>query len=61
MIPISGFTSNATPGAEITCSSKTIANFRCSPVLESSSLVNSVNLFADPSLKLSCTIHSFCG
>ena len=30
-------------------------------LLPSIEFPNSVNLFADPSLKFSCTIHSFCG
>ena len=61
VIPISGLTSNATWGAEITSSSRTIANLRWSPILDARTLVNSVNLSADSSLKFNCTTHSFWG
>ena len=53
VIPISGLTSKATLGADMTCSSKTIANFLCSPILDAKSFVNSVILSAESSLKFS--------
>ena len=61
VIPISGLTSRAIPGADTISPSKTIANRLLSPVSLANCFVKSVNFTAEESLNSKDTIHSFSG
>ena len=61
VIPTSGLTFNAIPGAETISPSKTMANLLLSPVSLANCFVKSVNLIAEESLNSKETIHSFSG
>ena len=61
VIPISGLTTKAIPGADTISPSKTIASLLLSPVSLANCFVKSVNLTAEESLNSKDTIHSFSG